>query len=515
MIDKHELTTGAAYRSFEAASINMERWVNALPLSIDLCVDAQVKKRVVQRLVEEISSPYIDALKRSEARHDESEIVSGNLLHRNFSFSPRSGRVALSPRFFAYQIGVFFYCWSRLLTKCALKFCTSKPRETVSGTFLFEAGGGYEADDTKFRDFCANGPVRPLREAKYLVVFSLAQPAKQTSPERVVYCREPLLGYFCTFMSKRDQLRFLVNHLRAPLILLRALLRNPILVVVARDCAYLPAYAFLNNTQLLRDIVITNSRFPAQFLWMKGLESQCYRLHMLWYSQNFIPKQYIGEDLGSNLPSARHIRVDAHWVWTPGFKKYLHELGQVNEIHVVGPLLWYLRSVVQPSPLAGDYSIVLFDVTPIIEDGKTFGAVRNYYSLQTISKFVHECLLACKELSAKHGIDVQVYLKHKRAPEPSHDTRYLAYLQQLVAENSSFHLLETNSDLFQLIGAADLSIAVPYTSTVSVSAAINKKAIYYDASEDLVPDYEATEHLMFANNYTALVRSIETCLLEK
>jgi hypothetical protein len=30
------------------------------------------------------------------------------------------------------------------------------------------------------------------------------------------------------------------------------------------------------------------------------------------------------------------------WVWTKWFREYLINLGQLNEINVVGPLLWYL-----------------------------------------------------------------------------------------------------------------------------------------------------------------------------
>jgi hypothetical protein len=211
-----------------------------------------------------------------------------------------------------------------------MKLCISKQKKTVPATFLFEAGGGYEVDDKKFLDFCANGPVCPLVDAKHLVILSRAQPIRQTNSRLLLYCKDPILGHFSSLMSKWDQLNFLANHLLAPLILFQMLLRNPILVLAARDCAYLSAYAFLNRKKLLKDIIITNSQFTTQFLWMKGLKKQSYRLHMIWYSQNFIPKKYIGEEIGSDLPSARHIRVDTHWVWTFGFMKYLKNLGQKN-----------------------------------------------------------------------------------------------------------------------------------------------------------------------------------------
>ena len=511
MRDWPKLTPGAAYRNFDDISIKIQCWVQSLPLRVDLCDETQVKQRVVQKIVEELNPTFIDSLKRHKVQ-EESEDPGGKLRHKYFSLDTRTGKVKLSSVFFAYQISIFLYFWCGLLIHCILKLCTSKRRKTVSATFLFEAGGGYEEDDTRFLDFCAKGPVRPLGEAERLVVFSRVQPAKQNDSENVIYCEEPLVGYFGSFMSKTAQLGFLVSHLRAPLILFKMLIRNPILVVAARDCAYLPAYAFLNSKKLLKDVIITNSRFPAQFLWMKGLKKQCYRLHMLWYSQNFIPKQYIGEELDSNLPSARHIRVDVHWVWTPGFKKYLQELGQENEVHVVGPLLWYLNTTSEPSPLPGEYSVVLFDVTPVNSGSNVFATVFNYYSFETISKFVENAISACGYLSGKYGVKIMVYLKHKRAFRSVHDLRYIDYISRLSQEVPDFYVLDSDINLFELIGASDLSVAVPYTSTAYVSSAMGKKAIYYDAAASLVPSYEVSEFVLYAGNYLSLLNAIETSL---
>jgi hypothetical protein len=502
------LTTGDAYRNFEVIFSKVEKWISSLSLKVDLCDEMQVKRRALQKLVE-VLSPAVISSRIELDPNAETMTKQSKLKHRNFSLDVETGKAVLSLAFFLYQCSAFLYLWGRLLVTCVLRICISKARKTVPATFLFEAGGDYESGDAGLINFCANGPVLPLREARRLIIYSSVQPAKQVDTDNVVYCENPLIGYFRSSMSKADQLGLLISHLRAPIIFFKALMHNPVLVVLSVDFAYLPAYAFLSRRSLIKDLIITNSRFVAQPLWMKGMEKQGHRLHMMWYSQNFIPKKYIGEELGSNLPSARHIRVDVHWVWTAGFKQYLTAIGQESEIHVVGPLLWYLRTPKKTRILDGDYSVVLFDVTPIKPGANVFGALFNYYSYETISKFVADSISACNYLRKKYGVQLIVYLKHKRSFSEIHDSRYANYIEGLSKKISYFRIINYNASLYDVIGESDLSIAVPYTSTANVSSAIMKNAIYYDALGTLVPAHEVDEFISYASNYSSLVNQVE------
>jgi len=262
-------------------------------------------------------------------------------------------------------------------------------------------------------------------------------------------------------------------------------------------------------------MVITNSSFASQELWMNGLCDQGHYLHMIWYSQNFIPKQYAGEVKKSNLPQARHIRVNAHWVWTNGFRDYLRSIGQTCDIYSVGPLLWYLRDNESKLSLNGRYKVILFDVTPIRASFKTFATTRNYYTFATISKFVSDSVDVCNELSSKYGIDIHVYLKHKRAIGSHHDPRYIKFIDDMLRFNDSFKVIDHEVDLFELIASANLSIAVPYTSTVCVSMFLEKMAIYYDSSGDLTPSYESFEGLSFVNSKSNLHSRVEECISQQ
>jgi polysaccharide biosynthesis PFTS motif protein len=157
--------------------------------------------------------------------------------------------------------------------------------------------------------------------------------------------------------------------------------------------------------------------------------------------------------------------------------------------------------------------IALFDITPLPDGTTAFGALKNYYSVATISKFVVDSLDACEAVAAGMGKPVQIFLKHKRAPRAGrHATTYLDLLQELVRTRGNFQLIEHHSNLFELLGECHLSISVPYTSTAYVASFLSKPAIYYDSSAELVANFERNEFVHFAAGPRELQSLIDECL---
>jgi polysaccharide biosynthesis PFTS motif protein len=307
----------------------------------------------------------------------------------------------------------------------------------------------------------------------------------------------------------------LLRHLCAPAHFIKAVIACRLNVLLGSDLAFLPLVKRLGDSGMIRNMVVTTSSFLAQPLWLKGLDQQRFRVHMLWYSQNFIPKMYVGDSTRPDLPHARHMRVDVHWVWTAGFLSYLRDLGQTCNIEVVGPILWYLpepsRQPVNPDLV----SIAIFDITPLADGATVFGAAKNYYSVKTISRFVGDIVKVCEEFAAARNKRPSILIKHKRAPIDSwHASSYLAFLEQLARERPGVEIISHESDLFQLLEGCGLSVSVPYTSTAYVAAALGKPAIYYDPFAELVPCYESDSCVFFASGPNEL-RSLFRRLMDE
>ena len=266
---------------------------------------------------------------------------------------------------------------------------------------------------------------------------------------------------------------------------------------------------YLNRGYVVDAMIMTTSGFDSQPIWMNGLKNRNHRLHMLWYSQNFIPKIYRNEKEGSNLPGAKLMSVDEHWVWTDGFSQFLKSLGLSSKINVVGPILWYLEDI---NYVPNDaLQIILFDVTPR-EGANPYACLKNYYSVELMEKFVLDAVKICNKLSEKYTINISVLLKHKRDISKTHSKRYLNFIDSLV-NDGDIRLLDHNVNTFSLIKDSLLSISVPYTSTAYVSAFLKKIGIYYDPFSEISPVLEKNEYLQFASNYDDLTACIESAVM--
>ena len=367
-----------------------------------------------------------------------------------------------------------------------------------------EAGGGYEGCDSRFVQFCQHGPIKALSSAKHIIVKTKKQPHNSIK-SHVIYTSNPLIYLTGNYLQRSLRLSILFRHLLlTPLYYIKALINSPLNVLLSRDLSILPICSFLDKKKLIEAIIITTSSFTSQPLWMKGLTDQKFKLHMIWYSQNFIPKMYLGEQEAAHLPPARRMEVDVHWVWTEGFKSYLRQLGQTSEIQVVGPILWYLPD--QITEFDDTFiKIALFDVTPL-PDGKTaHGIARNYYSVTTMKKLITDILETCDEITALTGQKVLVLLKHKRAPKSGyHNSLYIEFIDQLLRLRPNFKLIDHQINLFGLLEKCHLSISIPYTSTAYVAAAVKKPTIFYDPFAELVPRHEKNEWVHFAGGPTDL-----------
>lgn len=428
------------------------------------------------------------------------------------------GRVTLARGFFVRALGEFLVHWLHALA--ALLLCLRlKPR---GGGATLVYGVGIESlvvdgSDARFLTYCRRGPIAPLADAEMLMVQTTCAVAS-TEPNRVRYHRFPLfaaLGWHG--LGLVAWLSALWGHVVALVSFAWTAMRCPSMIILGRDAAYHAVAAALNRYDAVRAVVLTNSNYSAQPLWMWALPGRRYRSHMIWYSQNSVPVVYADDPVDAPLPNFRFITVDETWVWTHGFRAFLEKLGCQGSYHVVGPILWYLpdSSMPQSARDAGEIRLAVFDVTPMRDDvGAQRGLIGNYYCTANMIQFIQDIVHARAELARLSGKRVRILLKHKRSYSAAHDPRYIKLIETLSARGETIELVAPDANMFTFMSSCDLTLVIPYSSPAQVAVSCQRPAIYYDPTMAAQPVYEPHPLLTFVagrdNLVIALSRSLNS-----
>ena len=422
--------------------------------------------------------------------------------------------VTLSARLFLRALAEFALHWLHALA--AILLCLRlKPGNTASMTLVFGIGienliaGG---SDARFLAYCRHGPIAPLARAERLVVHSI-QPIASTEFGRVRYHRFPLFAALCwRGLGPLAWLRGLAGHVAALASFGWTVMRCPGAIILGRDAAYHAVAAALNRTAGLRTVVLTNSNYSAQALWMEALPGRRYRTHMVWYSENSVPIVYSDDPVDTPLSNFRFIKVDETWVWTRGFQNFLEKLGCRAIYHVVGPILWYLPEA--PEPQGNDeVRIAVFDVTPVCDDvALRIGAIDNYYSTANMVRFIEDILYACAETERIIGRRVRILLKHKRSYKPAHDAGYISLIEKISGPGQAVELVSPDANMYSLISGCDLALVIPYSSPAHVATSLGRPAIYYDPAMTAWPVFAKHPLLIFVAGRENLIKSLSQFL---
>ena len=418
--------------------------------------------------------------------------------------------VTLSASLFFRALAEFALHWLHALM--AILLCLRlKPGNTASMTLVFGIGienliaGG---SDARFLAYCRHGPIVPLAQAEMLVIQSPRQTAS-TEPGRVRYHRFPLFAALrWRGLGPLAWLRGLAGHVAALASFGWAVVRCPSAAILGRDAAYHAAAAALNRVAGVREVVLTNSNYSAQALWMGMLPGGRYRAHMVWYSENSVPIVYSDDPVDAPLSNFRFIRVDEIWVWTAGFQAFLEKLGCRAIYHVVGPILWYLPEAPEPQD-NDEIRVAVFDVTPVRADvALRIGAIGNYYSTANMIRFIEDILHACAEAERIIGKRVKILLKHKRSYKPAHDTEYISLIEKISGPGQAIELVSPDANMYSLVSGCDLAVVIPYSSPAHVATSLGHPVVYYDPTMTVRPVFARHPLLTFVAGRENLVTSL-------
>jgi hypothetical protein len=499
------LDPAQGYQIFEALFGRVEhRVVAAAPALLGYPREA-VGRRLVQRIVEFTLYPLIKTAAESHAR-GVSPIPPGAQTLQLGGLRFCGDRVTLTPKTWARCFGAFCVQWVRVIGYLAGSGRKTIPERT---TLLMGVGLSYlgvDGSDMRFIAFCERGPLTPLRVATRIAVEN-SQPFASSKPCWVSYSRQPLLALLRAHPPRGlCLLRFVGTHLVAAASFAWHSFTHPLSCLLARDMAFHAPAVDLNRRGLLEAVVITASYFQVQPLWMRSLPGCRFKVHMAWHSQNTKPFVYKLNGFRTDMPLFRHIAVDAHWVWTEGYAAHLRRLGTTAEVHVVGPILWYLPEASPPAAPAP--SVAIFDITPVKEAfAQQIGLPRNYYSTANMIAFLERAIIGCEHVAAQLGQSVSVLLKHKRSHAEIHDPRYIEVVDQLVAAGR-IRLLPPQTSLYSLIAESAAIVVVPFSSPAYVASDLEVPAIYFDATDSIEDTHEPAPFVDFASGEAALAEKL-------
>ena len=509
-----------AYQALNALAARVEAGLSETLPDVALYSTPALARRTTQAILESLLNPFLRELSARAAAGKDYLPEEPETLHcAGFRVELSNGEIRSSLSLMIRQAGQFLLLWFHALgTVCSW---TLRAPATGRGAATLVYGVGKEniggADSSaRFQAFCRDGPIAPLASASRLVVQLVDVAAAHRAEGGVDYGRFPLhvlllgQGFRGALM-----LRILRHHFSAMGQYFANVLRAPLLCVLARDYAE-QAFALALN-ELIENVVITNTNYARQPLWMTDAPDRRHRLHIVWYSVSASnPLVYKDDPIVGVFPLVPLLRADEMWFWTQGQADFYCGLGVAGKAHVVGPVMWYLAE--QPArsrPTQKEYQVAVFDVTPTNPTfARAYGLPFNYYDARNVAAFIEDIVFAQRAAEAALGRPVAVILKNKRMHAGIHDDDYLSLIRDLSRAEGPIRLVPPETNLFTLISESDLTVVIPFSSPAYVANHLGVGAIYHDATGLLAPTFERTDTIVFTSGREELTRAFIAALSE-
>lgn len=508
------ISSSYCFMAFDREINNSRNWLQAKVFETCGYSREVLLDRLLQRLIELSLYPYASAVKAHCKITDNCLPPPETKINCRRAFMETgSGRVTLTFRQWVANQFDFILHWAFCLFAILSVWKTSR----VNLPAVLFLGVGDEVifadkNDEQFVRYCRHGPIEPLRNGQRFLVESSSKHISSNHPT-FVYRRRPLIsllreariGFFGRF-------QLLANHLMLFFAYLSAAIRLPQLSLLGRDFAYSSTSFELDRRGLIESIVLTCSSFNCQPLWVRALRRA--RVHMIWYAQNWKPIAYATDNLKSDHPNLRWIRVDTQWVWTHAFARYLRNLGPGSAIEVVGPIAWYMPEIESRSK--DSIEIVIFDVPPFHDDtALRNGEITNYCHPNNLRAFIRDVIALKLEIEKAFKLPVTFSLKMKRGYATDYDRAYFDYIAGL-ASLGAISLKRYSMNIYSLVSGSHLVIAYPFTSPAYIAEFLDVPAIYYDPTKAIIrQDFcDAKARVSFVSGPQHL-RDISVSLLNK
>lgn len=504
------------YLAFDKLIQSIEKWLPGKASPAARRDEKVIRERLMQRVVELSFYPFcFTCTQEYKNGNGPFDWIKGRPQLGGMIIYPVTGKIRIGVLLFFQSAAIYLREWATVFSAIAAGFFKGN---SVTGPVTLAFGIGYDAfvfggNDQEFARFCKQGPITPLAASGQLIIQATEN--KKTGQDFIYYAQKPVLELIRqAAISRSGRLRLLLLHLSGPFTWLVAVSRFPVMAILSKDLASTPAVDFIDRKGFIKAVIITNSDFFRQPLWMRGNKGRGFSSHEVHYSQNTLPFVYKKDPFVAYFPPFRHVKVDEHWVWTEGYRQHLRVLGHEGPVHVTGPVVWYLPDAVS---VGGDkdnsITVVVFDITPVYDSvAEKMGIIDYYYKTGIMMTFIEDILSTCKEISRESGKQIRVLLKSKRAAKKGlHDSRYIDLLTEL-EKLGRLEIVDYSENIFSLLKRCDLSISIPYTTVPYISAYLKKPAVYFDPGGELLFTNETSPYIQTASGRDELKTRIEKIL---
>lgn len=497
-----ETKISVLYKRFDLLVREVEEWLKTQ--SVELCgySAGAVKRRVEQIIARQALDPFMADEGASEcSRANERGPYAGIVFGRDLGHV----RITFSERFRCSLLFVVLWLIGLL---AAVKALGKRKGNSSAATLIFgvpaselTAGGS----DERFVAYCQNAPIQPLANASRLIVA--AQGAVHATHARYAqYGRFPVFMLLadCNLLW-REAVRFLGEHLTCLFGYFTSSARCSVIALLWQDVAMHAAARSLNRRGLIENVLLTNTNWLQQFLWMTDLPQRSYQTIMMLYSLNSSPLPFRNEPVSMNHPGIRHLRSDKILVWEKDYTRFLRSDGVYVPTETTPPLIWHLPPNKRYRPPRDKIRICAFDVIPTSkQEQKRRGMLGNYHSIETMTAFLNDIVACADAIRDKLCISCHVVVKHKRAPTEGKDSNYFVVVKSLFCERNDVEFAPFDVNLFNLISESHLVVVVPFSSPAYVASYLNTPAIFYDPTGELLPQYPQNPNVYFTNRVEEL-----------
>lgn len=472
-------------------------------------------KNIYLRLSQAVSKQMTDKFDHlSHSKDTKAAMMHGDQDTTNLTYAGvniDNSRKTISPslKLFTASLAKFSIWWCYILLNIGWSLLVKKNVKNkitlvygVPNNSLL-VGGSSES----FESFCRHGHIDVLNSANACIVQSQSK-VDSTDPIRFMYCRFPLVhALYVTKSQSAEVVRLVLNHLIIIFNFCGLLFKQPIACLLWRDYAEYPLANHLNEKNLIENVIITNSNWLQQFLWMSNLPNRSFKVYMALYSLNSHPYRFKGEAKPSQHPGIRHLIVDCIFTWNNNNLDLLIRDGITSDIRVVKPILWYMPQLTKQfkDKDINKFNICIFDISPRNCDLSSNRDVSDVYiSTKNMKSFINDILITVNEVQAALSVDIDVVLKHKRLRAKSHDPEYFEYIDRVVRDYGIMRVISQDTNLYQIISSSDLIIVFPYTSPAYIAESVGIDAIFYDPTGELENDLNDFQYIKFAGNRAEL-----------
>lgn len=475
------------------------------------------KSAISQRIAQAVAMRLVDPfLRKSIEGHASGKmgLVEGlpqKLCCGELEINTITGTVAPNVKLLFSSVAKFVMLWLFVLW-CFMRSLVNKNRGSGPATLVHgvpDADLRVEGSAQRFEDFCQNGPLHILSKANKCIV-QVARPVKAGNAQKFVYARFPLLALFlANRLSVIEGMVFLKQHLIFFYDYLFLISRYPIACLLWRDFAVSAVATAMNQKQLIEANVITNTNWLQQFLWMSDLSNRHFKTYMALYSLNSSALIFKDDPVAAVHPGIRHLRADLIWIWDASYEQVLKRDGVLCKTQVVDPILWYLPKDIPARRNSEFRRLCVFDVSPMTREALlSRGMLGNYYNTETMKSYLADILAAVDEVKRQLGREIEIVLKHKRTPTPSHDGSYFSYVNELCESNDHLRLVGEDANLFTLIAESDLVVVIPYSSPGYVANHLGVPALFYDPTDKILTTNEIISPIKFVAGRKDLIKEM-------